>query len=157
MYLAKPCSPHNDTKGHCLVRHPRTPGSILSRATATSVLVKRNWIAGTLPLGSLWWWAIKEKLELGSTQDFMMPENEPAFRLYCLQTAARFLFYEYYQLLAVRYPRAACVADSPVSEVSNMSQLAPRAIWEHKRKAGFKVIKAKSCSSPWLLVSTNHL
>lgn len=81
-------------------------------------------------------------------QDFTMPENEPALTLYCLQTTARFLFYGYYQLLAVRYPRADCVANSPGSEVSNMSLLAPRAIWEHKGEAGFKVIRAKSCSSP---------
>lgn len=156
-YLVKPCLLHDEAKGHCLVTYPGTLGSNLSRATVTSVLIKRNWIAGALPLRSLWWWTIKEKVELGGTQDFMMPENEPALTLYCLQTTATFFLYGYYQLLAVMYPRAACAANSPGSKVWNMSLLVPRAIWGHEREAGFKVIKAKSCTSPWLLVSTNHL
>lgn len=61
--LLKPCSPHDETEGHCLVTHPGTLGSDLSRSMVTSALIKRNWIAGALPLWSLWWWTIREKLE----------------------------------------------------------------------------------------------
>lgn len=58
----------------------------------------------------------------------MMPENKAAHKPYCWQTTARLSFYEYSQLLAVKYPRAARVADSPGREVSNMSLPVPRAI-----------------------------
>lgn len=76
-----------------------------------------------------------------------MPENKPAHTPYCWQITARFSVYEYSQLLAVKHPRAACVADSPGREVSNTSLPVPRAIGEHKREAGFNAIKAKSHSS----------
>lgn len=146
---------HDEVKWHFLVTYPGTLGSNLSRAAGTS-FIKRNWTASALPLGSLWWWAVQG--EFGGTQGFMMPENKAARTPYCWQTTARFPFYGYSQLLAVKYPRAVCVADSPGREVSTMSLLVPRAIWEHKKEAGgFNAIKAESCSSSWLLVCTNHL
>lgn len=152
--ISAPCLGHDEIKRHLLVTYPGTLGSNLSRTTGTSFL-ERNRTAGALPLGSLWQWMIKG--EFGGIQGFTMPENKAAHTPYCWQTTARFSFYEYSQLLTVKYPRAASVADSPGREVSNMSLLVPRAIWEHKREAGFNAIKAKNHSSSWLLVSTNHL
>lgn len=148
------CLGHDEVKWHLLVTYPKTLGSNLWRIAGTSS-IRRNRAAGALPLESAWWWTIQG--EIGGTQRFMMAENKAAHTPHCWQTTARFSFYEYWQLLAEKYPRAARVADNPGREVSHMSLLVPRAIWEHKREAGFNAIKAESHSSSWLLVSTNHL
>lgn len=55
---------------------------------------------------------------LGVPRGFWCQKNKAAHTPYCWQMTARFSFYECSQLLAVKYPRAACVADNPGREGS---------------------------------------
>ena len=83
---------------------------------------------------------MKEKLRLGGTQGLMMPYNKSAFTQ-CLP-ASNWKSSMYSQLLAVGYPRAACVS-SPGSKTSDMPLLVPRVSQANDAKSLYNLTDLK--------------
>lgn len=83
---------------------------------------------------------MKEKLRLGGIQGLMMPYNKPAFTQ-CLP-ASNWKSSMYSQLLAVGYPRAACVS-SPGSKISDMPLLVPRVSQANDAKSLYNLTDLK--------------